>query len=106
MRTHVNLIDLVDAQRVGSQAETFDSVDELEDYTRQTDRFFPRHVASSDKLLYALLRPIRKGAVSRDQDDNGEKKKRKRKRRRNRNKKKKAQAENAQPATVMVPPSA
>lgn len=56
--THVNIVDLVDAQRVQMKVQTFPSVPELEAYTIREDKYFPKYVASDHKLLRWLLRPL------------------------------------------------
>ncbi|KAI0089526.1 hypothetical protein BDY19DRAFT_108811 [Irpex rosettiformis] len=56
--THVNLVDLVDTRGTGRRVPTYETVDELADYTKKTGKFFPREHAKAGGLLKFLLRPI------------------------------------------------
>ena len=58
--THVNIVDLIDAKRIGSRVEVFESVKALGEYTRNTLKYFPLQEAKSDNLLSCLLRHIGK----------------------------------------------
>jgi len=55
-KVHVNLVDLVDTG--GEQVEIFDSLSELQDYTFETGKFFPKESAYAGGVLKALLREI------------------------------------------------
>lgn len=68
-------------QRVDIKVQRFDSVKELEDYTNETDKFFPSHVARGDKLLRWLLRPLHKDREPEPDDNENQKPKSKRNRR-------------------------
>ena len=60
LATHVNIVDLIDAKRIGSRVEVFESVKALGEYTRNTLKYFPLQEAKSDNLLSCLLRHIGK----------------------------------------------
>ncbi|KAH7377615.1 hypothetical protein BKA66DRAFT_422029 [Pyrenochaeta sp. MPI-SDFR-AT-0127] len=55
-KVHVNLVDLVDSR--GEQIEVFDSLEDLQDYTIETGKFFPKESAYAGGVLKALLREI------------------------------------------------
>lgn len=57
-RTHVNLIDLVDARGKEGRVKRFRSQAELSVYTHTTDKFFPKEDAKAGGLLRKLLRQI------------------------------------------------
>jgi hypothetical protein len=55
-KVHVNIVDLVDTR--GEKIELFDSLEELQDYTIETGKFFPKRSAYAGGVLKALLRKI------------------------------------------------
>ncbi|RDW59062.1 hypothetical protein BP5796_11986 [Coleophoma crateriformis] len=57
-KTHVNLVDLVDAPRTGASVMIFPSLTELQDYTIESGKFFPKSHAYAGGLLRLLLREI------------------------------------------------
>ncbi len=57
-QTHVNLVDLVDTQRTGVAVEVFSSLGQLQVYTRETGKVFPKKDAYAGGLLRYLLREI------------------------------------------------
>lgn len=56
--THVNLIDLIDAFGNGKQVTLHKSEKDLREYTRQTERYFPRERIGRDGVLRYLRRRI------------------------------------------------
>ena len=54
----VNIIDLLDSRRAGTQVRTFKSRRQLAEYSKEHDKIFNRNVAKQDKLLRVLLRPF------------------------------------------------
>lgn len=58
MLTHVNLCDMLDAERNGHRVVTFATEEELVDYTRENHRYFPKEDAYAGGLLKYLLREI------------------------------------------------
>ena len=58
MLTHVNLCDMLDAERSGRQVEVFATEEELVKYTREKHRYFPKENAYAGGLLKYLLREI------------------------------------------------
>lgn len=54
----VNIIDLLDSRRAGTQVRTFRSRRKLAEYTKSRDKFFSRDEAKQDGLLRVLLRHI------------------------------------------------
>jgi len=58
MLTHVNLCDMLDAERSGRQVEVFATEEELVKYTREKHRYFPKEDAYAGGLLKNLLREI------------------------------------------------
>ncbi|KAF5318765.1 hypothetical protein D9619_011060 [Psilocybe cf. subviscida] len=57
-RTHVNLVDLVNAERNNSGVRVFPTVQALSDYSKDNGRIFPRHNIYAGDLLQYLLRHI------------------------------------------------
>ena len=57
-KVHVNLVDLVDSRRTGKKVKRFSSPGELQNYTANTRRIFPKDAAKEDGFLKALLRTI------------------------------------------------
>jgi hypothetical protein len=57
-QTYVNLVDLVDAPRTGAAVKTFPNLKELQDYTIETKKYFPKEDAYAGGLLRFLLREI------------------------------------------------
>jgi len=55
---HVNIVDLIEAVRLGRPVRQFYTLDELAAYTKRTDRFFPKENAYQGGLLKELLREI------------------------------------------------
>lgn len=53
---HVNLVDLVDTS--GYDAEVFASLEELQTYTIESGKFFPKESAYAGGILKFLLREI------------------------------------------------
>jgi hypothetical protein len=51
----VNLVDLVDRQNTGQKVKVFATLKELQDYTHETGKFFPRDEAKADGLLKCFL---------------------------------------------------
>lgn len=56
--THVNLCDMLDAERSGRQVEIFATEEDLVKYTRENHRYFPKEEAYAGGLLKYLLREI------------------------------------------------
>ena len=54
----MNLVDLVDSPRTGAAVKVFPNLKELQDYTIETGKFFPRKGAYAGGLLRFLLRKI------------------------------------------------
>ncbi|KAL8879252.1 MAG: hypothetical protein Q9192_008272, partial [Flavoplaca navasiana] len=57
-RTHVNLLDLIDALRAGQNPQLFGSASSLAEYTRQHKKYFPLETAKEDSLKKILLRDM------------------------------------------------
>ena len=57
-RLFVNLVDLVDTRRTGDAVTKFDTLEELQDYTIRTGRYFPKESAYAGGVLKFLLREI------------------------------------------------
>ncbi|KAL4917604.1 hypothetical protein BDW62DRAFT_201629 [Aspergillus aurantiobrunneus] len=57
-RVHVNLIDLIDANRLGKEVRKFQSVAALAKYTRKKQKAFPKAAAKKEGVLRDLLREI------------------------------------------------
>jgi hypothetical protein len=57
-QTHVNLVDLVDTPRTGAAVRVFPNLKELQNYTIQTEKYFPKEDAYAGGLLRFLLREI------------------------------------------------
>lgn len=57
-KVSVNIIDLLDSRRAGTQVRTFKSRRQLAEYSKEHDKIFNRNVAKQDKLLRVLLRPL------------------------------------------------
>jgi hypothetical protein len=55
---HVNLVDFVDTRRTGKPVQTFASIKQLQTYTLQTGKVFPKRRAKEGGLVRHLLRPI------------------------------------------------
>jgi hypothetical protein len=55
-KLHVNIVDLVGTR--GEKIELFDSLEELQDYTIEIGKFFPKSSAYAGGVLKALLRKI------------------------------------------------
>ncbi|KAI1804819.1 hypothetical protein F4811DRAFT_518545 [Daldinia bambusicola] len=58
LAVHVNLVDLVDCQRAGKRVRIFANLEELQGYTRETEKYFPKNEAKSRGPLRHLLRNI------------------------------------------------
>ncbi|PTD08687.1 hypothetical protein FCULG_00011109, partial [Fusarium culmorum] len=57
-RTHVNLVDLVETANTGLPVKVFENLEQLQDYTVDNERFFPKYSAYHGGLLRFLLRQI------------------------------------------------
>ncbi|KAF5318536.1 hypothetical protein D9619_011053 [Psilocybe cf. subviscida] len=57
-RTHVNLVDLVDAAQNNGRVRVFPTVQDLSDYTKEKGKIFPRHNIHAGDFLQYLLRHI------------------------------------------------
>ncbi|KAI9669194.1 MAG: hypothetical protein M1817_004736 [Caeruleum heppii] len=57
-RKYVNLVDLVDRERTGESVIHFQTLNELQDYTIETGKFFPKESAYAGGMLRFLLREI------------------------------------------------
>ncbi len=55
---YVNLVDLVDTGKTGRCVTQFPTLDELQDYTIATGKFFPKESAYAGGVLKFLLREI------------------------------------------------
>ncbi|KAI9676361.1 MAG: hypothetical protein M1817_000518 [Caeruleum heppii] len=55
---HVNIVDLIDSRRAGTSVRRFKSRAALIEYTRETNKIYPRALAKADGFLKALLREI------------------------------------------------
>ncbi|MCJ1428354.1 hypothetical protein MMC29_006263 [Sticta canariensis] len=55
---HVNIIDLIDSRRLGTEVTTFRSHEALVKYTRSSSKYFPLNRAKADELKKVLLRHI------------------------------------------------
>ena len=58
VRTHVNLADMLDCNRVGESVRTFATEEKLKVYTIREGRYFPKEEAYAGGLLKYLLREI------------------------------------------------
>lgn len=58
MKAHINLVDLQESKRNKKIAKRFKTLKELQEYTRRTERYFPREKAYESDLLKWLLREI------------------------------------------------
>jgi len=56
--THVNIVDLLDRRHTGQRVRVFDSVQELSNYTKDTEKYFPKENAYAGGVLKFLLREI------------------------------------------------
>ena len=56
LKKHVNLVDLVEGSR--ENIRIFESETELSEYTRNTNKFFPKENAADGGVLRALRRHI------------------------------------------------
>ncbi|CAG7558098.1 unnamed protein product [Fusarium equiseti] len=57
-RTHVNLVDLVETANTGLPVTVFETLEQLQDYTIDNGKFFPKQSAHHGGLLKFLLRQI------------------------------------------------
>ena len=57
-KVHVNLIDLMDSRRQGTEVRVFNSYQQLVKYTRSSKKYFPRDEAKEEGLVRILLRRI------------------------------------------------
>lgn len=55
---HVNIIDLIDSRRKGTQVQIFATRQKLVSYTWRTAKIFPKKKAKENVLLKILLREI------------------------------------------------
>ena len=58
-RVHVNMWDLIDSRRVGTDVKLFKTHTALAAYTLKTRKFFPLYIAKGNEISKSLLRPIR-----------------------------------------------
>ncbi|KAF9218748.1 hypothetical protein BS17DRAFT_665062, partial [Gyrodon lividus] len=65
---HVNIVDLIETVRTGKQVRRFDSLAALAEYTKRTDKFFPKENAYQGGLLKELLREIIKSYLGNRQN--------------------------------------
>ena len=54
-KVHVNIIDLIDSRRQGTQVKVFATTQKLVSYTQATGKIFPKTKAKEDGLLKVLL---------------------------------------------------
>jgi hypothetical protein len=54
----VNIVDLVDSRRRRHSVPTFDTLEELAQYSKREHKIFPREQASAGNLLKYLLHEI------------------------------------------------
>ncbi|KAK0515346.1 hypothetical protein JMJ35_002725 [Cladonia borealis] len=57
-KVHVNIIDLIDSRRQGTQVKIFATTQKLVSYTRATGNIFPKTKAKENVLLKVLLRRV------------------------------------------------
>jgi len=74
---HVNIVDLIETKRTGDEVQTFNSLDELAEYTKRTKRFFPKENAYQGGLLKELLREIINPYLGRRRNGSEKRKRRK-----------------------------
>ena len=55
---HVNIIDLLDSRRQGTQVKVFATRQKLVSYTQATEKIFPKQKAKENVLIKILLRSI------------------------------------------------
>ena len=65
MRTHVNIVDLLERKESGGPVRNFSSESELSAYTIATAKYFPRDNAYAGGLLRFLLRQIKNPGAGR-----------------------------------------
>ncbi|KAF5861157.1 hypothetical protein ETB97_000531 [Aspergillus alliaceus] len=58
VKTHVNLVDLLESIRAGSPVEAFSTLEDLRAYTIENGKYFPKEEAYEGGLLRFLLREI------------------------------------------------
>ena len=56
--SHVNIVDYIEAKRLGASVQRFKSVKELALYTKETGKVFPKRSAKAGGVLKYLLREI------------------------------------------------
>ena len=59
LSTYVNIIDLIHLPQSQNPLQTFESIEELADYTRETGKYFPTRRVRIRGLLGTLLRHIK-----------------------------------------------
>lgn len=57
-KVHVNIIDLLDSRRQGTQVKVFATRQKLVSYTQATEKTFPKQKAKESVLIKILLRSI------------------------------------------------
>ncbi|EFQ97826.1 hypothetical protein MGYG_00862 [Nannizzia gypsea CBS 118893] len=53
---HINLVDWIDSQRYGEEPRRFRSYRDLENYTRENNRFFPKKILNDVPIMKVFLR--------------------------------------------------
>jgi len=56
--THINIVDLVEHERIGAEVVKFETVEALSDYSYRTSKFFPADSAYAGGFLRHLLRGL------------------------------------------------
>lgn len=64
LRTHVNLVDLTEMPGSGRRVTLFKTEKQLSEYTRWSERFFPKDSPHAGGLLRFLFRQIRNPELS------------------------------------------
>ena len=57
-RSNVNIVDYIEAKRLGNTVTVFSTVRQLADYTSRTGKYFPKNDAKAGGVLKYLLRQI------------------------------------------------
>ncbi|KAI9040199.1 uncharacterized protein KD926_008523 [Aspergillus affinis] len=57
-KVHVNIFDLIDSRRTGAIVQRFPNRAALKEYTKDTQKIYPKQAAKADGLLKELLRRI------------------------------------------------
>ena len=72
VHTHVNILDLVESKKTHKKVRVFTSVQDLSNYTKHTERFFPINHAKAGGVLRYLLRHILRPSIDRSRGTSGE----------------------------------